>query len=95
VNNYYKIAMDDRDFLRMPDVIQTGDNECYVMALPGAIIPKDAIAITEAEFTAKKTVLTEDPPILISPITELKENQLIIMDAVATIYEKIFSGGAV
>ncbi len=58
---YYRLKMNERDFGKMPQVIQINEFECVALALDDAIIPATAVEITEEDFNVFKPKITQKP----------------------------------
>lgn len=74
--------------------IQVSNTEAYVALRPGFTERGSWTEVTEAEWIAIQPVIpTPAQPSIEQQLAEVKQNQLILMDAIATVFETI-SGGA-
>ena len=84
---YYRLPMSERDFERMPQVVQINETECIAQAQDDAVISESAVEITEDEFNQLQPEITSEPTIE----EEVKEQNLILMDALATTFEEVLA----
>lgn len=87
---YYRLPMSERDFERMPQVVQINETECIAQAQDDAVISESAVEITEDEFNQLQPEITSEPTIE-EEVAELKEQNLILMDALATTFEEVLA----
>ena len=95
---YFKIPMVngllDIDYEDMLEGIMFSETESYVKVQDSATVRDSWAEITEEEFNTKKAAPYEIIPQKTTrqQIEELKQNQLILMDAIATLYETMNGG---
>lgn len=101
---HYKVPINngelDIDYVYLMEAIQVSDSECYVKMRDDAVRRDSWQEITEEEFEAVKPPIPE--PVLAETtdqkLARLEQDNLILMDALATVYEELLnlqSGGAV
>jgi len=86
---YYRIRLSERDFSKTYTETIALDNEYCLVAIAEEI--PGAVEITEGDFAAARPVYTPTSVISIT-MDELKNNQLIIMGALADIFETMIGG---
>lgn len=97
---YFRVPINngllDIDYAFMENGIQVSENSCVVKLRPGYSLRPSWTAITEQEFLALKPPepTTEPEPTVPGPTLEeqidsLKQDNLILMDALATTFEEI------
>lgn len=85
-----KDGLIDIDYSFLQEGVQSSSDHCYVSLREGFEVRESWQEITEEEFNMVKPV----NPVPTTPIAldELKTNQLILMDAIATLFETVIGG---
>lgn len=85
----------DLDWANPPlESYQLNDTERFCIFKPGTQVLANWTIITEAEYLAGIPTVETHEPTPQPTNAEIAENQLIIMDALATLYETVTGGGA-
>lgn len=101
---YYKVPINngelDIDYVYLMEAIQVSDSECYVKMRDEAVRRDSWQEITEEEFEAVKPPIPEPVPAetVDQKLARLEQDNLILMDALATVYEELLTlkdGGVV
>lgn len=84
----------DINYMDLEEGIQISETEAYVKLRPEGEMRLSWQAITEEQFNQAKPIVVPINESPIPTIQEIKENQLILMEAIADLFEAIKGGVA-
>jgi len=83
----------DIDYRFLSEGIQISETEAYVCLRPGYEVRETWQEITEEEFNQARPAIPPPPP-ADPTLEEIKNNQLVIMEALADLYATMLGGGS-